>query len=104
MPEYNLQYAQWLANTCANCGVSQAEVEKAKAAGVDAVLELVNGDLWGFASAAWFLGTQCGEEVGEGLAAGTEDGWEAYLTGCVGTSVTEDRTAVWRKAIALGHW
>lgn len=104
MPDYNLKYARWLAEECANCGVSSQEVERAKRQGVDAVLGLVNGDLWGFGSAAWFLATQCGEDVSEGLKSGSQQGWENYLSGCVGTTATEDRTAVWRKAMQLGSW
>lgn len=104
MPEYNLKYAWWLAEECANCGVSSREVERAKAQGVEAVLGLVNGDMWGFGSAAWFLATQCGEDVRQGLKGGSQQGWENYLSSCVGTTATEDRTAIWRKAVQLGSW
>lgn len=104
MPEYNLKYATWLATNCANCGISSAQVQAAQGKGVDAVLALVNGDQWGFASAAWYLDTQCDASIKQGLSAGTEQGWETYLTSCVGTTATEDRTAIWRKAIALGKW
>lgn len=104
MPENNLKYAQWLAQTCTNCGISAEAVAKAEKAGPDAVLDLVNGDQWGFSSAAWFLDTQCEGSVKEGLASGSLQGWESYLTGCVGTTATEERTAIWRKAVGLGHW
>lgn len=103
-PQYNLEYAKWLATVCTNCGITTQQVDAAQAQGPAAVLELVNGDEWGFGSAAWFFSTQCSADVKKGLAAGTESGWDAYLTTCIGTSVTEERTAVWRKAMALGHW
>ena len=103
-PAYNLEYAEYLAKICANCGITSAEVEQAKAKGSDAVLALVNTDEWGFGSAAWFLATQCTGSVREGLKAGTEQGWEAYLSECVGTSATGERTALWRRAVALKEW
>lgn len=103
-PEFNLKYAQWLATTCTNCGITSQEVQAAEAKGPVAVLDLVNTDEWGFGSAAWFLSTQCDQSVQQGLNAGTEEGWEAYLSQCVGTTATEDRTAIWRKAIALKNW
>ncbi|KAK5174450.1 uncharacterized protein LTR77_001530 [Saxophila tyrrhenica] len=103
-PEYNLKYATWLATVCQNCGIGMEEVEQAEQEGPEAVLGTVNGDMWGFGSAAWFLATQCGEDVRRGLEQGTEEGWEGYLTGCVGTTVTEERTAVWRKVMALKGW
>lgn len=102
-PAFNEKYATWLSAVCANC-ISAAQVEQAKAAGPEAVLELVNGSLWGFASAAWFLKTQCESSIQDGLAAGTEAGWTSYLEQCVGTTVTAERTAGWKKAIALGSW
>ncbi|KAK3724914.1 hypothetical protein LTR37_000962 [Vermiconidia calcicola] len=100
-PEFNLEYATWLATVCTNCGISEAEVE---GAGVEAVLGLVNGDEWGFGSAAWFWSTQCDQSVKKGLRAGTQEGWEGYLSQCVGTTATEERTAIWMKAMALGSW
>jgi len=60
-----------------------------------------------FASAAWFLkrsaataGTGCSPAIISGLQAGTEKGWEAYITGCVGTTVTDDRRAVYNATLA----
>ncbi|KAF2442095.1 hypothetical protein P171DRAFT_417006 [Karstenula rhodostoma CBS 690.94] len=65
----------------------------------DAVLALVNArDEDSFGSAAWFLTTQCEASIVEGLAAGTEAGWEAYLVDCVGTSHDTARDASWIKA------
>lgn len=102
-PEYNIKYAEWLSTTCQDCGITAAQVEEAKAKGPEAVLELVNTDEWSFGSAAWFLTTQCGPSVRPALAKGDEAGWQAYM-GCIGTSVTDDRTKIWESAIALGSW
>jgi hypothetical protein len=102
-PQYNLEYAKWLATTCTNCGITSKEVAAAQNNPVE-VLKLVNTDELGFGSAAWFWSTQCDESVKQGLKAGTEAGWEAYISQCVGTTVTEERTAIWRKAMALKGW
>lgn len=77
-------------------------VAKAEAVGGDdgmnAVLALVNSDdEKSFGSAAWFLSSQCTQEVKAGLAAETVDGWHAFLTECVGTTVA-DRDALWLSA------
>ena len=99
---FNLKYAQWLAVNMTYSGISLQQVAEADKEGSVQVLALVKGERWSFASAAWFLATQCNEEISRGLAALTEEGWDTYLTDCVGTTVTDDRTAIWKKAIALG--
>ncbi|KAF2788424.1 hypothetical protein K505DRAFT_218239, partial [Melanomma pulvis-pyrius CBS 109.77] len=53
-----------------------------------------------FGSAAWFVSTQCSPEVRKGLEAGTQEGYDAYLTQCVGTTVTPERDAGWTATIA----
>jgi hypothetical protein len=103
-PNFNERYAVWLSSMCKNCGISSTEVEKAKNKGPAAVLDLVNGLQWSFGSAAWFLKTQCESSIEDRLATGTEAGWISYLEECVGTSVTDERTAGWKKVIALGKW
>jgi hypothetical protein len=103
-PAFNLRYALWLAANMTDSGISLQQVDEAEKEGSVQVLALVNNQRWSFASAAWFLATQCNEEIGQGLATSTEEGWETYLTHCVGTTVTDDRTAIWKKAIALGKW
>lgn len=103
-PAFNEKYATWLSSVCTNCGISAAEIEQAKTEGPAAVLDLVNGLQWSFGSAAWFLKTQCDSSIEDDLAAGTEAGWTSYLEECVGTTVTDERTAGWKKVIALGKW
>ncbi|KAF2159140.1 hypothetical protein M409DRAFT_30423 [Zasmidium cellare ATCC 36951] len=102
-PAFNAKYADDLAAKGV-CGLTTEKVAAAKAQGPEKVLELVNTDSLGFASAAWFLRTQCGEGVEEGLAGATEEGYVAYLTECVGTTATEERIAGWKAVVALGQW
>ena len=81
---FNLKYAQ---------SMPQFATQLASAAGPDAVLNLLvaNPDV-DFASAAWFLTTQCPAARPE-LASGNMAGWTTYITGCLGTTVTDDRHA-----------
>ncbi|OJJ97327.1 hypothetical protein ASPACDRAFT_62995 [Aspergillus aculeatus ATCC 16872] len=78
-------------------------------------LKAVNGDPTGtldllravpeydFGSGAWFLTTQCTASVRGQLQQGTQAGWEAFITGCVGTAANDDRKAYWSRAVeALG--
>ncbi|KAF9491584.1 hypothetical protein BDN71DRAFT_1398133 [Pleurotus eryngii] len=76
---------------------------------MNAVRDLVLGDELSFASAMWFYKVSGPERVGctvnqtlvDGLTAQTRQGWENYITGCIFTSVTEDRTAVWEKTVSV---
>lgn len=103
-PAYNLEYAQYLSSVCTDCGVTVAQVEQASSQGPTAVLDLVNTDEWSFGSAAWFLTTQCDASIRQGLAAGTQAGYEAYLQQCIYASVDDKRIALWSAAVALGQW
>lgn len=103
-PAYNLKYATWLASNVTEVGFTSDDVATANAAGPAAVLKLVSSNVLSFGSAAWFLKTQCDASIEAGLAEATEAGWEAYLTTCIGTIVTADRTAIWTEAIALKNW
>ncbi|CRG88823.1 hypothetical protein PISL3812_05858 [Talaromyces islandicus] len=89
-PAFNRQYA-----------LSIAEIKDQVSAedDVSATLDLLLGDArWDFGSAAWFLTTQCSDAVRQGLRQGDEAGWEAYISQCVGATVTDERTAYWRRA------
>lgn len=103
-PAFNLNYTQWLASKYSDAGFTAEQIQQADAQGPAEVLALVESDTWSFASAAWFLTTQCDLSILEGLAGRVKAGWDDYLTSCVGTSATDDRTAIWTKAIALGKW
>lgn len=62
---------------------------------------IADGGEW--ASAAWYYTTKCDDTVKAGLKAGTQAGNAAYLTNCVMTTVTDDRTKYWTAAAqALG--
>jgi len=64
------------------------------------VLNLVLDDKFSWASASWFLATQCNPSVSAALDTATEAGWESYITQCIGTTVTDDRKAVYTAALA----
>ncbi|KAI9831898.1 MAG: hypothetical protein M1819_004620 [Sarea resinae] len=70
---------------------------------LNAMRALVLPDTYAWASAAWFLTSQCGPSVRTQLQTGSVEGWEAYISECVGTTVTSDRQAYWTAACqALG--
>lgn len=94
--EFNKKYAQSI----------PALKDKLAAAGNDKnavrALLLANEE-YDFGSAAWFLTTQCTKPIQDGLKSGSLEGWKAYITDCVGTTVTEDRQAYFDRAVkALG--
>lgn len=100
---YNYQYASTfpeLKSQMASIGgsaTSLSDVQK------DAVMGLVLGDEYTWATAMWFYETQCTDAVKQGVLNGGKAGWEVYLTSCVGTSV-DGRAAGWelaRKAFGL---
>ena len=69
------------------------------------VLALVQGDEYSFGSAAWFYSSQCSKSVKDGVRGGTMEGWEGFVTGCVGTSVDkgtgdDSRVAYWQRAMS----
>lgn len=69
---------------------------------VDQVLDLLlTEDEYDFGSAAWFLSTQCSEDVRTQLQTGSEQGWENYISSCIGTTVTPERKAYWDKAMEV---
>ncbi|KAL0952145.1 hypothetical protein HGRIS_008761 [Hohenbuehelia grisea] len=76
---------------------------------MNAVRELVLGDAMSFASAMWFYKASGPDRVGctgnktlvDGLVAETRKGWEAFISGCVFTTVTEERAAVWNTTLSV---
>lgn len=56
-------------------------------------------EIFDFGSGAWFLTTQCSDDVRTALQKGDEAGWEKYIMGCVGTSVTDERKNYWERAV-----
>lgn len=95
-PAFNLEYAKSIPALAEGLNKAGSDVK--------AVLSLltVNGE-YDFGSAAWFLKNKCSEKVKTGLKTGTNDAWKAYITECIGTTVTDDRKAYWdRAAKAMG--
>ena len=70
----------------------------------NAIRELVLGDDLSFASAMWFIkrkdSTGCPDQI-PGLQATTFEGWQEYITKCVGTTVTYDRAMVYNATLAV---
>ncbi|KAL8904614.1 MAG: hypothetical protein Q9171_006989 [Xanthocarpia ochracea] len=91
MPAFNLEYAKSI--PALKSGLAKAGTD------VKAVLALLtaNGE-YDFGSAAWFMKNKCSDKVRKGLKTGTTDAWKAYITECVGTTVTEERQAGWERA------
>jgi len=105
MPDFNLKYARDIPKLSTKLNkIVPAGATKTTDKQKNAVLDLLLADdSTDFGSAAWFLTTKCAAEVRQGLQAGTMAGWEAYITSCVGTTVTPDRQAYYTKALtALG--
>ncbi|KAL1631647.1 putative conserved hypothetical protein [Diplodia seriata] len=79
---------------------SADEVDKAKASGADAVLQLVSPNEYSFASAAWFLKNKCTAAQRTALQSGSQDGYQGYVTDCIGGTMDEDRIDWWTKSKA----
>jgi hypothetical protein len=100
---YNFLYAQSI-DTLKSSVVAIAASASALTtdAQKNAVRALVLPDEYSWASGAWFLTTQCSSTIRAALQAGGQAAWETYLTGCLGTSVS-DRLPYWTRAnAALG--
>jgi hypothetical protein len=102
-PAFNTKYADWIGANGQDASITQGSVA-AVTNDPAALLDLINTDEWSFASAAWYVSTQCDESQIQALGNGSQASFEAYLTGCVGTTVTEDRIVGWQKVIELGGW
>ena len=87
MPPLNLKYAQSIPDLATAAGDP-----------VQVLKLLTSSDEYDFGSGSWFLSTQCPDSVRSGLQTGSQQGWEAYITSCVQTSVTPERQAYWERA------
>lgn len=103
MPNFVLQYARSIPGLEQQVQAATAESSDTNAVGAE-VLALVQPDEYSFAAAAWYYSTYCTAEQKEQIKTGGRAGWaEAFVTGCVGTSLTDDREAYWNRACqALG--
>lgn len=70
----------------------------------DSLLELVLiSDEYDFASAAWFLTSQC-DKYRTALERFDKEGWESYVTECLKSVVTDARRDYWDRArLTLGQ-
>ncbi|KAF2035835.1 hypothetical protein EK21DRAFT_96455 [Setomelanomma holmii] len=100
MPNFVAEYATKVAGANAVAAASAVGGD----AGLNAVLALVNSDdEKSFGSAAWYLATKCTTAVRTGLQAETTDGWHAFLTQCVGTTLDPERDTPWVAAKQAMH-
>lgn len=88
-PEFNLMYAKSLPavswevrNVTTTTGLPDVELKRISA--------LVTKDCFNFGSGAWFLRTQCDEEVAAALREDIDAGFKVYME-CVGVEVDEAR-------------
>ena len=94
---FNQEYAQSIPELA-------GQLEGIAAGSDDQILGLLTAnDDYDFGSAAWFLTTQCGDQVRQGLQTGGQAGWEQYVSECIGTSPTAGRQDYWERAVqAIG--
>lgn len=62
------------------------------------VLDLVLDDTYSFAAAGWFYSSKCSTHQKEALRTGSQDGWEEFVTACVGITVDKGRQEYWERA------
>lgn len=91
MTSYNRKYA-------ASIPEIHDELENVKDDPVAVLDLLLTMDNYSFASAAWFLTTQCSSAVRKELQSGSDEGWVAYTSQCIGTTVTDKRRAYMDRA------
>jgi hypothetical protein len=100
MPQYNLLYARSIPELApmANA-ITTGSADSLSTDQLNSLLALVLPDQYSWASAAWFLTSQCNPSVASGLESATDAAYSAYLS-CVGTAASSDRMAYWQRAKA----
>jgi len=98
MFNYNYLYASSIPALQSQVTSIASSASSATTAQQNAIRALVLPDTYAWASAAWFLTTQCSSTIRQSLQAGGSAGWQAYISQCVGTTVTAERTAFWTAA------
>ena len=108
---FNLQYARSIPSlssslTAITTATSAGQLTAAQQNSVRGLL--TSNDQYDFASAVWFLTSQCPLSIRSELQTGSLAGWQGYVGSCIGTAATSDRQAYWQRACgALGvdnHW
>ncbi len=97
IPEIRDQAAAILGTTAENSTAVNATLIAPEK--LNEVRELVLADQYDFASAAWFLDSECPRSISSGLKMRGEDGWKDYIEKCVFTTVTDDRKLYWERAV-----
>jgi hypothetical protein len=103
MPNYNLMYARSIPALASKLSAITTATSTSGLSDdqLNAIRALVLPDNYSWASAVWFLTSQCAS-TRPALQAGGQAGYAAYLS-CVGTGATADRLAYWTRAnTALG--
>lgn len=91
-PDFNAEYAGSIEEISDE--VAEADGDKVK------ILDLlVENEEYDFGSGAWFLTTQCDEDIRKELQSGSEEGWEAYITECIHTEANGERKKYWEAAV-----
>ena len=96
MPEFNAKYAASIPGLAASLLAVKDKPDLVRAL-------LTGNDVYDFGSAAWYLKTQCGPDVRQNLASGGIDGFKAYVSGCLHTTVTAERLAYYERATMALH-
>lgn len=94
MFDYNYEYAKSiseLSDSVAALGTITTSDQQ------NQLLALVTDDKYNFGSGPWFYTTKCTTAQRTALQAGTDAGFAAYM-GCVGVTVTDERSAYWTRA------
>lgn len=90
-PAYNKKYAS---------SIPSLKAKVSQCVNTSEVLNLILANKqYDFGSGAWFLTTQCSGDVRTALQKGDEQGWERYITGCVGTEASQGRKTYWERAV-----
>lgn len=87
----NMQMANWNKEYAASISEIKEDYEPIKNDDEEVLNLLLTNDDYDFGSAAWYLTIICSGTIIEGLQEDNDAGWEAYITECVGTTVTEER-------------
>jgi len=66
----------------------------------NAIRATVLGDELSFASGAWFLREKCDGSVAQGLQAANDDGFNNYMTQCIGVGTDPARLALYQATLA----
>ena len=89
-PTYNKKYATSIPSL----------KDKSQCVNAGEVLDLLLANKeYKFGSGAWFLTTQCSSDIQTALQKGDGQGWELYITSCLGTEASQGRKTYWERAV-----